>query len=76
MLDGRGEVLASHEFRRPLPREHLAIVERDIRERGEEAEGRTIVPADPELAARSIALGVAATGPGAADGPRRPGSSA
>jgi purine catabolism regulator len=69
VLDARGEVTASSEFRRPLSGEHLAIVERDIRERGAEAEGRTIVPSDPELAARALALGVAPTGPGAADGP-------
>ena len=63
-------------FRRALPREHLRDRRREIRERGGEAEARGFVPADPELAARALALPVAATARARRTGPRRPGSSA
>jgi PucR family transcriptional regulator, purine catabolism regulatory protein len=60
VLDGRGEVLASHEFRRPLSAEHLAILGGDA---------GAIASAAPELAARTLVLDVAPTGPGVAEGP-------
>ncbi len=69
VLDGRGDAVASHAFRRPLSDEHLAVIGREVRERGTEVEQGGMSPADPELAARALAFGVGPTGPGAADGP-------
>ena len=60
VLDGRGEVIASHEFRRRLSGEQLALLGSDA---------GAIASSDPELAARTLVLDIAPTGQGVAAGP-------
>ena len=69
VLDGHGDPLARHAFRRPMPAEQLAVIAGEIRERGATADGAGLVPTDPELAVRALVLGVGPTGAGAAEGP-------
>jgi purine catabolism regulator len=69
VLDGRGSELCRHAFRRPLEDEHVAAVTADVHARGSEPDPSGLVPAHPELASRALALPVARTGPGVAEGP-------
>jgi purine catabolism regulator len=59
VLDGRGEVLASHAFHRPLPDDEVAAMAREIHERG----------GDAELPPRAVALPVGPAASGDDDPP-------
>lgn len=60
VFDGRGELQASHPFRRALADEVVEEVAADLRERTRRGDARGFVPAAGDLAARALALPVAA----------------
>jgi purine catabolism regulator len=62
VFDPRGEPLVRRAFRRPLEHEAVAAVAAELRERARAGERRGFGPGHPELAGRSLALPVAATG--------------
>ncbi len=64
VFDGRGELEALHAFRRELAPETVTALGDELRERARRGEARGFVPADPDLAARALALPV-----GSPDGP-------
>ncbi len=61
VFDGRGEELARHAFRRPLPDEEVAAVGAELHERARRAESRGFVPSHEQLAPRALALPVPAS---------------
>ncbi|HEU0023017.1 MAG TPA: PucR family transcriptional regulator ligand-binding domain-containing protein [Thermoleophilaceae bacterium] len=65
VLSGRGETLASAEFRRTLPEAALEQVREEVVRRGEESVAGEFAPDHPELARRSLVLPVSIRGPGA-----------
>jgi PucR family transcriptional regulator, purine catabolism regulatory protein len=71
VLDGRGEELARHTFRRSLPDDVAAEIAIDLRERGAAADRGGLVPRHPELAPRALALPVSPGEGGEADAPAR-----
>jgi len=60
VFDGRGELQASHPFRRALGDEVVEEVAADLRERTRRGDARGFVPAAGDLAAQALALPVAA----------------
>src|SRR5436305_3916869 len=59
VFDGRGELLASHTFRRELDDDVGAAVAREIHDRARNGDGRAYAPHHPELAGRALALPIA-----------------
>ncbi len=60
VFDGRGELLARHEFRRALGEEVVDEISTGLRERTRRGDARGFVPAAGDLAAQALALPVAA----------------
>ncbi len=60
VFDGRGELLASHAFRRALPEGVLDAITTDLHERARRGDARGFVPAAGDLAAQALALPVSA----------------
>jgi purine catabolism regulator len=65
VLSGRGETMASAEFRRPLPADAVEQVRAEVRRRGDGEGADEFAPDHPEIAARSLVLPVAIRGRGA-----------
>jgi len=61
VFDGRGEELARHAFRRPLPDDVVAAMGAELRERARRGESRGFVPSHEELAPRALAVPVPAS---------------
>ncbi|HEY8764477.1 MAG TPA: PucR family transcriptional regulator ligand-binding domain-containing protein [Solirubrobacteraceae bacterium] len=65
VFDPRGELLAQHAFRRPVPAESLAQLKTELHERGRRRDGRAFMPSG-EDGGRALALPVAPDGTAAA----------
>ena len=64
VLSGRGETIASAEFRRPLPAGAVEQVREEVLRRGEEENPDEFAPDHPEIAGRSLVLPVSTRGRG------------
>src|SRR5215212_9481299 len=65
VLSGRGETMASAEFRRPLPADAVEQVRTEVRRRADGEGADEFAPDHPEIAARSLVLPVSIRGSGA-----------
>jgi PucR family transcriptional regulator, purine catabolism regulatory protein len=71
VLDSRGETLVRHDFRRELDDAAVAALASEVRERARAGGADRFVPSSPDLASRTLALGVG----GHASAARRPADS-
>jgi purine catabolism regulator len=65
VLSGRGETMASAEFRRPLPAAAVEQVRDEVRRRGDGDDAGDFAPDHPDIAGRSVVLPVSIRGRGA-----------
>jgi purine catabolism regulator len=68
VFDARGQTLAERRFRRPVSDEAVAALRAELGSRARSGHRRGFVPAHPDLAERSLALPVAASGTPVGDG--------
>src|SRR4051794_20153092 len=68
VFDVRGELLAERRFRRPLADDVVDALSRELRSRTKTGHRRGFAPTHPDLADRTLALPVAATGTTVRDG--------
>src|SRR4051812_40952214 len=68
VFDARGQLLAERRFRRPLSEAVVEALAHELRSRARTGHRRGFVPGHPELAERTLALPVAATGTHVRDG--------